>query len=482
MGNNEKGDDIMALNSTTSRRFFDYAICLAIGLVMSLPTGYFIGIPTKIILLIAGVLLLLVKDKYVFLETVKFCLAIAIGLSLWLGIGFLNWGKLSIREFQMIFVPLLVSFIAYKESRSTFGICFLKSILVIFVIVSFVVKFLTCLFFYFNFYDFDGVLNGYIAVFGAQFVGLVINDHLVRVFLSSDMAVAMVPLFILMARDNFNKKWLFMMFSMSAFTVFIGYSRSVWGVYFLSCLVFFFLHFKKNGWMSIVAPVATILLLQLITTNAFYDCVHNIFHEMDSPSGVIKKSDVDFKSHEMVSVTSITDVEPSSELIANNSEHQDIAAENGGEIKKEVKVQDDNHGIFYQRFLKFNNESSDGIRAQQASALWGLFLQHPVLGVGLGGYDVNLIRSATEPYSYELQLFSLLPKLGIVGSLILAGFIVWCFIVLGRDQRYIGMLVLAMFLAAGMLNPYLFSSSASLVYLFMMREVVMAYKREPKNA
>ena len=481
MGNNEKGGDIMALNSTTSR-FFDHAICLAMGLVMSLPTGYFIGVPTKILLLIAGVLLLLAKDKYVFLEVVKFCLIIAAGLSLWLGIGFLNWGKLSIRELQMIFVPLLVGFIAYKESRGVFGIYFLRLILIEFVVVSFVIKFIICLFFYFNFSNLDGILNGYIAVFGAQFVGLVINDHLMRVFLSSDMAVAMVPLFILMAHDTFNKKWLFIIFSMSAFTVFIGYSRSIWGVYLLSCLLFFFAHFKRKGWVSITAPVATILLLQLVTTNVFYDGVLNIFNGVDESGEVTKKYDTNFLDRETESVTFITDTKSSSELNPNKSKQQNIAAKNGGARKEEVKASSDNHGIFYQRFLKFNNESSDGIRAQQASALWGLFLQHPVLGVGLGGYDVNLIRSATEPYSYELQLFSLLPKVGIIGSLILAGFIVWCFIVLGREQRYIGMLVLVMFLAAGMLNPYLFSSSASLVYLFMMREVVMAYKREPKNA
>lgn len=460
---------------------------ILIGLIMSLPTGSIYGIPLKMVFLAASIVFLCICKPKNILKLAVVCIVFFSVIALWLAIGMSFWGKLAIREFQMIFVPVLVSFIAFFAMKKNAKA--LLYLIAVFVLFCFFVKFITCLFFYFGVRDFDGVFSAYMSVFGAPFVGLVINNHLMRVFLSSDMAVAMAPLFILISRENISKKLLASIFIMSAFTVFVGYSRSVWGVYALSCLIFFGMSVRKNGWIAIIAPIATVTFLQLVTSSYVYDGASHAFSRGASHNDDISVSQVMAEGNDISAnpgaentiaeapkIMEMSSVKEENKAPENNSE---IANKN---IEEQVDREDLNNSIFYQRFLKFNNESSDGIRAQQASALWGLFLQHPVLGVGLGGYDINLIRSATEPYSYELQLFSLLPKLGMVGSLILASFIVWCFIVLGRDQRYIGMLVLAMFLAAGMLNPYLFSSSASLVYLFMMREVVMAYKREPKNA
>lgn len=461
---------------------------ILIGLIMSLPTGSIYGIPLKIVLLAASIIAFCIYKPKNIIKLVVVCIIVFSATALWLAIGMSFWGRLAIREFQMIFVPILVSLTAFFVMKKNAKA--LLYLIAAFVFFCFFVKFFTCLFFYFGIRDFDGVFSAYVSVFGAPFVGLVINNHLMRVFLSSDMAVAMVPLFILISRGNASKKLLISIFVMSAFTVFVGYSRSVWGVYALSCLIFFGMSVRKNGWIAIIAPIATVTFLQLVTSSYVYDGASHAF------SRVASHNNDDISVSQVIAEGNDTSANPGAEnTIAEapnviempSVKEENKASEKNNEIDNkniegQVDREDLNNSIFYQRFLKFNNELSDGIRAQQASALWGLFLQHPVLGVGLGGYDVNLIRSATEPYSYELQLFSLLPKLGIVGSLILTGFIVWCFIVLGRDQRYIGMLVLAMFLVAGMLNPYLFSSSASLVYLFMMREVVMAYKREPKNA
>lgn len=460
---------------------------ILIGLIMSLPTGSIYGIPLKIVILAASIIAFCIYRPKHIVKLVVVCIIVFSAIALWLAIGMSFWGKLAIREFQMIFVPILVSltalFIMKKNAKA------LLYLVTVFVFFCFLVKFITCLFFYFGIRDFDGVFSAYMSVFGAPFVGLVINNHLMRVFLSSDMAVAMVPLFILISRGNASKKLLMSVFIMSAFIVFVGYSRSVWGVYALSCLIFFGMSIRKNGWVAIIAPIATVTFLQLVTSSYVYDSASHAFSRMASHNDEVSVYQVINESNDVsANPRAENTIEEVSKVVEiSSAKEENKTPENNSEIdNKNIEAQVDredlDNSIFYQRFLKLNNELSDGIRAQQASALWGLFLQHPVLGVGLGGYDVNLIRSATEPYSYELQLFSLLPKLGMVGSLILAGFIVWCFIVLGRDQRYIGMLVLAMFLAAGMLNPYLFSSSASLVYLFMMREVVMAYKREPKNA
>lgn len=452
-------------------KLIDYAICICIGLIMSLPTGSVINIPAKIILLMIGMLLILIKDKIMFFDVFKLCFFVFMILLPWLLIGFNNWGWLSIREFQMISVPLLVGFIGYKVSNERVDA--FKFIIIIFLVVSFLVKFITCLFFYFGIAGFNDVLSGYITIFGSQFVGLVINSHLIRVFLSSDVAIAMAPLFILAIHEQFSKKMLVLIFVISTFTVFIGYSRSVWAVYFLSCVIFFIINVKRKGWTSLVVPMATVILLQLATSSPFYEGVYDFFRN-------------DFLYVENVNATIASQgyrEEKVSDAVVVDGIHIDKSSnEQDGKLgfnNQENEVV--NNSIFYQRFLKFNNESSDDLRNQQLLALWKLFLQHPILGVGLGGYDPNLIRSATEPYSYEVQLFSLLPKLGVFGFLIFSVFLAWCFIVLIKNRRYAGALVLVIFLLAGMLNPYLFSSSAALVYLFLTREIVTACKRESRH-
>jgi hypothetical protein len=57
-------------------------------------------------------------------------------------------------------------------------------------------------------------------------------------------------------------------------------------------------------------------------------------------------------------------------------------------------------------------------RKNQAALLINRFVDHPLLGVGLGVPHPDIIRSVTSPWSYELSYHSLLYQTGIIGILL----------------------------------------------------------------
>lgn len=117
--------------------------------------------------------------------------------------------------------------------------------------------------------------------------------------------------------------------------------------------------------------------------------------------------------------------------------------------------------------------AGDLTRVRQADALIDLWEGHPVFGAGLGAFSNVVIRDTKGPYNYELQLHSILTKVGVVGALALIGFAFLAFVVSsplppGALAWQVGCFLA--FLAAGSTNPYLFSSAAANVYmaLFVM--------------
>lgn len=110
---------------------------------------------------------------------------------------------------------------------------------------------------------------------------------------------------------------------------------------------------------------------------------------------------------------------------------------------------------------------SDEIRHEQASALTDLWLRAPFFGHGLGAYNAALIRSAQEPYSYELQLLSFLPKLGVVGLffLMIPASLGLLFLVMTRN--FLALSLVSLLLLVSAFNPYMLNSSMALFYAFI---------------
>jgi hypothetical protein len=124
-------------------------------------------------------------------------------------------------------------------------------------------------------------------------------------------------------------------------------------------------------------------------------------------------------------------------------------------------------GDLVQRRLETGRQG-DNTRVPQAKALLDLWERHPLLGEGLGSYTNVVIRDTKAPYFYELQLHSILTKIGVIGMLVLMGFALIAFaaspLLPLSGQGWQAAVFLAILLS-GATNPYLFSSAAANVYI-----------------
>lgn len=112
-------------------------------------------------------------------------------------------------------------------------------------------------------------------------------------------------------------------------------------------------------------------------------------------------------------------------------------------------------------------QSSDKLRIVQSNVIKDMFLEHPIFGIGMGGYSKNCIRSEISPFIYESQIQSLFMKFGVVGVFIL-------FVILGFYIRklYVDASIFTLFsffiaLCYGFFNPYIVQSAFSLL-MFML--------------
>ena len=117
---------------------------------------------------------------------------------------------------------------------------------------------------------------------------------------------------------------------------------------------------------------------------------------------------------------------------------------------------------------------SDIERAVQTPALIKWFLDAPLMGHGMGSYTHEVIRSDELPYSYENQLLALCGQVGIVGLLAFTIMVLRYFRRLltahYKDRPYqlaVRVLVI-LFLAGGVFNPCLISSTASISFGALM--------------
>ena len=123
--------------------------------------------------------------------------------------------------------------------------------------------------------------------------------------------------------------------------------------------------------------------------------------------------------------------------------------------------------------LRFSTEvagSSDGTRVEQIAALKQFFWDAPFFGHGIGSYVLTLVRSSESPYVYEVQAGALLCQFGVIGMGVLCyllGNYYWkAFDFQSGRRAYQAavLLLLIIFLGAGLSNPNLMNSVASVSY------------------
>jgi hypothetical protein len=120
---------------------------------------------------------------------------------------------------------------------------------------------------------------------------------------------------------------------------------------------------------------------------------------------------------------------------------------------------------------------SDDVRVLQIAAMKRYFWDAPLLGHGLGSHTDEIIRSESLPYLYEVQLLALANQVGIVGLLLLAAILLYYFHALFPwNRHWHGALftaqlsisvLLCCWMAAGLFNPMLLSSTAAVSYGFL---------------
>lgn len=71
--------------------------------------------------------------------------------------------------------------------------------------------------------------------------------------------------------------------------------------------------------------------------------------------------------------------------------------------------------LILQRFFSVDNEISDSIRMEQTVILNKNIMKNPIIGFGFGAYIPEVIRSASNIFSYEKEYLSLLYQTGIIG-------------------------------------------------------------------
>lgn len=122
------------------------------------------------------------------------------------------------------------------------------------------------------------------------------------------------------------------------------------------------------------------------------------------------------------------------------------------------------------RVFEFSSElTSESARYVQFFSLISLFLQHPILGAGLGANAI-LIRSIEAPYSYELTYVALLAKLGIVGSgIVVTAMTVWVARLMKGNPNWpsiVSLLVAIVLMTAT--NPYLINLVGMTIAAFVI--------------
>jgi hypothetical protein len=116
---------------------------------------------------------------------------------------------------------------------------------------------------------------------------------------------------------------------------------------------------------------------------------------------------------------------------------------------------------------------SNAIKIEQIGELLEKWKGSPIVGYGYGSYVENYLRSEEAPFSYEMQFFSLLMKIGVIGLVIWLAFFALQFIVMIKIQEkdmihIIGWLFLLISMVISVqTNPLLISFTGMSVLLFL---------------
>lgn len=122
-------------------------------------------------------------------------------------------------------------------------------------------------------------------------------------------------------------------------------------------------------------------------------------------------------------------------------------------------------------------ELSDEPRIEQTAALLGKFSDSVVFGFGPGAFVPSIIRG-DYPFTYEVQVLSLLMRYGLIGGVIIVLFLGYVIYMLSGIRpigaRVVLLTAFLLFIVANFTNAYLMSSPMSIVWLMFFTAIMNA--------
>lgn len=250
----------------------------------------------------------------------------------------------------------------------------------------------------------------------------------------------LIGFFIFFYEFNKNKWYDYVMFTVELLAMITTVTKSIWfgaGIAFaLACAACFVYSLKKDRRMA----VKTVLLVALTGLTIVV-------------SDKLIFNDIVYIRMSNAFVTTVDEDE--------TEESED--SDKGERRKKKAAKKLDEEGA----------AESNSIKIEQMGKLLGKWKGSPIIGYGYGSYVEGYLRSKVAPFSYEMQLFSLLMKIGVLGLVIWAGFFVLQFIVMIKKKPRNWLHIFAwLFLLTALVicvqtNPLLISFTGMSVILFL---------------
>ncbi len=262
-----------------------------------------------------------------------------------------------------------------------------------------------------------------------------------------------------------------------------GYTRVMFNtsIYLLIGFYIFFYQFKQNRWYDYIAFAVELMALISTVTKSIWFGFGIAFFVISITFfiyGLKENKNIAVKAVVMMILTGvfiigadrlifgdIVSVRMSNAFITEDNESGDV--ENESMVDKSSKKK---------KAAKLDREGaaeSNSIKIEQMGRLLEKWKNSPIVGYGYGSFVEGYTRSDEAPFSYEMQFFALLMKIGVGGMAIWVLFFIFQFIEMAKIKSCDAIHVFAwLFLLAAIVicvqtNPLLISFTGMSVILFL---------------
>lgn len=263
-----------------------------------------------------------------------------------------------------------------------------------------------------------------------------------------------------------------------------GYTRVMFNtsIYLLIGFFIFFYEFKKNKWYDCVIFIVELLAMITTVTKSIWfgagiafimACVMYFVYFLKKDQRMAVKTVL------LVILTGLAII-VSDKLIFNDIVYIRMSNafvtavdEDETEESKESESEEKYKNKDAKKLDEEGAAESNSIKIEQMGKLIEKWKDSPIIGHGYGSYVEGYLRSEVAPFSYEMQFFSMIMKIGVLGMIIWIGFFILQFIEMIKNgsQNWIHIFAWIFLLTALVIcvqtNPLLISFTGMSMILFL---------------